>query len=232
MTERILLRFVALGDSLTVGFQPPGLYLPGREEFPYTSFLEAIIYRELPRKGLYHLEVSFINLGVPGDTTGRMLQRLQSQVAPLRPDYVIVWGGINDLFSLEEPEEIYYNLRRIYEMALECDIKPIACTLTSVLGYDELIPRIKRLNDLLRRHCRAHRIPMADLFSATADDSGRLRETFSSDGVHLSQAGYMKVANIIYYEALEKILEDCGRGDKCRTTGASLDALDENRSEV
>lgn len=212
MTERVLLRFVALGDSLTVGFQPPGLYLPGREEFPYTSFLETIIHRELPRKGLDHIEVSFINLGVLGDTTRRMLQRFPSQVAPLRPDYVIVWGGINDLFSLEEPEDIYSNLRRIYEIALECDIKPIACTLTPVLGYDELMPRIKRLNDLLRRHCRAHGIPIADLFSATADDAGRLREAFSSDGVHLSQAGYMKVASIIYHEVLEKILEDYGRG--------------------
>lgn len=207
MTRRIPLKFAALGDSLTVGFQPPGLYLPGREEFPYTSFLEAIVYRELHRKGLNHIEASFINLGVLGDTTRRMLQRLSSQVAPMRPDYVIVWGGINDLFSLEEPEEIYSNLRRIYEKALECDIKPIACTLTSVLGYDEFIPRIRRLNDLLRSHCRAHRIPIADLFSATSDDAGRLRETFSSDGVHLSQAGYMKVANTIYYEVLEKILE-------------------------
>ncbi len=212
MMRRVGVRFAALGDSLTVGFQPPGLYLPGREEFPYTSFLEAIIYRELHRKGLDHLEVSFINLGLIGDTTPRMLQRFSSQVAPLKPDYIIVWGGINDLFSMEEPEEVYSNLRRIYEGAEEADVKPIACTLTSVLGYDDLIPRIVRLNTLLKRHCVENGIPIADLFSATADPEGRLRETFSSDGVHLSQAGYMKVANTIYYEVLEKILEDYGMG--------------------
>jgi len=212
MAKRTWLRFVALGDSLTAGFQPPGLYLPGREEFPYTSFLEAILYRELPRKGLAHLEVSFVNLGVLGDTTRRMLQRFSSQVAPLRPDYVIVWGGINDLFSMVETEEAYSNLKGIYEMAEESDVKPIACTLTSVLGYDDLIPRIMRLNNLLKNYCVREGIPVADLFSATADDAGRLREAFSSDGVHLSQAGYMKVANTIYYEALEKILEEYGKG--------------------
>lgn len=211
MAKRGWLGFAALGDSLTVGFQPPRLYQPGRE-FPYTSFLEAIVYRELPRKGLGHLQVSFINLGVLGDTTRRMLQRFSSQVAPLRPDYVIVWGGINDLFSMVEPEDAYSNLRRIYRTAEECAVKPIACTLTSVLGYDEVIPRIVRLNNLLKNYCEDEKIPIADLFSATADDAGRLRETLSSDGVHLSQAGYMKVANTIYYEVLEKILEDHGKG--------------------
>lgn len=211
MAKGVRLRFAALGDSLTVGFQPQGLYPPGGEETPYTSFLEAIVYRELPRRGLRHLEVSFINLGALGDTTRRMLQRFPIQVLPLRPDYVIVWGGINDLFSMEEPEDVYSNLRRIYEVAREAKIGPIACTLTSVLGYDELIPKIMRLNNLLMDYCRGQGIPIADLFSATADDAGRLRENFSSDGVHLSQAGYMEVADTIYHEVLMKILEEHAR---------------------
>jgi len=206
MVDRI--RFVALGDSLTVGFQPPSAFLPGKEEFPYTRFLEIILSRELPEKGLGHLEVSFGNVGMLGDTTRSMLERFDAHVAALEPDYVIVWGGINDLFGLKAPEEIHGNLRRIYGKALEAGIKSVACTLTSVQGFDALLPQIRELNDLITGHCGAHGIPVADLFAATSDESGRLREAFSSDGVHLNHAGYQRVAYTIYFEVIEPLLEE------------------------
>ncbi|MFQ6054288.1 MAG: SGNH/GDSL hydrolase family protein, partial [Candidatus Bathyarchaeia archaeon] len=122
-------------------------------------------------------------------------------------DYVVVWGGINDLFMLWVPESVYGDLRRIYDRALEGDIGPIACTVTPVLGYDGLMPRIVELNNLIRGHCRERVIPYADLFTAVSDESGRLRETFSSDGVHLSYAGYHRVAYAIYHQVIEPILD-------------------------
>ena len=50
-------------------------------------------------------------------------------------------------------------------------------------------------------------IPIADLFDATSDEKGKLRASFSSDGVHLNNAGYRKVAYTIYYDVIESILE-------------------------
>ncbi|KON30052.1 hypothetical protein AC482_04860 [miscellaneous Crenarchaeota group-15 archaeon DG-45] len=206
MADGFALKFVALGDSLTVGFQPPGIFLPGREAFPYTRFLDIILSGELPRKGLGRLRVSFRNAGMLGDTVRSMLERFDGHVAAEEPDYVIVWGGINDLFMLRDPESIAGDLKRIYGRALEAGIGPIACAVTSVIGPDDIIPRVMELNQLIRGHCNDHGVPLADLFAATSDESGRLRETFSSDGVHLSQAGYRRVAHTIYYEAIEPIL--------------------------
>lgn len=211
MVGRIRLKFVALGDSLTVGFQPPDMFLTGREAFPYTRFLEIILSRELPKKGLSHIEVYFENAGILGDTTRSMLDRFEAHVAALEPNYAIVWGGINDLFMPQMPENIISNLKQIYRRAIEAGIGPIACTVSSVLGYDLLVPRILELNDLIREYCAEHDVPVADLFAATSDGSGRLREAFSSDGVHLSQAGYQRVAYTLYHEVIERILDRLGK---------------------
>jgi len=207
MVDDISLKFVALGDSLTVGFQSPDTFLPCMEEFPYTQFLETILSRELPKKGLSHIKFNFRNAGMLGDTTRSMLERFDVHVAALEPDYVIVWGGINDLFMLRTSEHILGNLKQIYRRARDAGVEPTASTVTSVLGNDPMLSRIVELNDMIRSHCTEHGIPVADLFAATSDESGRLRETFSSDGVHLSYAGYQKVAYTIYHDVIEPILD-------------------------
>lgn len=206
-SARVRLKFVALGDSLTVGFQSPSMFLPGKEEFPYTRLLDIILSRELPRKGLDHIQVSFRNAGMLGDTVRSMLERFKMHVASEEPDYVIVWGGINDLFMLRTPENIAFDLKQIYSMALEVGIGPIACTVTPVSGPNELVSSILELNDMVREYCIEEGVPFADLFAATSDESKRLRETFSSDGVHLSHAGYQRVAYTLYYEVIESILD-------------------------
>ena len=208
MVDKVTLKFVALGDSLTVGFQSPDIFLPGREEFPYTQFLETILVSELPKKGLSHVEVYFRNAGMLGDTSRSMLERFDIHVAALEPDYVIVWGGINDLFMLQPPGIILGNLKQFYGRAREAGVEPIACTVTSVLGYDSMVSRIMELNDMIRGHCKEHGIPVADLFAATSNKQGMLKETFSSDGAHLSHAGYLKVAYTIFYEVIEPILDE------------------------
>jgi len=202
------IKFVALGDSLTFGFQSPNIFLPGGEEFPYTQFLETILVSELPKKGLSRVEAYFRNVGMLGDTTRSMLQRFDAHVAALEPDYVIVWGGINDLFMLQSVDSILDNLKQIYWKAREADVEPIACTVTSVTGNDHIVPRIVELNDMIRSLCEEQGILIADLFAATSDENARLMETFSSDGVHLSSAGYRKIAYTIYYEVIEPILDN------------------------
>ncbi|MBS7619023.1 hypothetical protein KEJ21_00020 [Candidatus Bathyarchaeota archaeon] len=202
------IRFVALGDSLTVGFQAPSPFLPGSEEFPYTSLLEDIVENELQRRKLSSVEFSFINAGLLGDTTQTMLERFEVHVMPKNPDYVIIWGGINDLFTMKTPSTVFSNLMKIYVKSKETKIEPIACTLAPVLGYDEILPKIRELNAMIMEHCRNEGIKIVDLYSSLADDTGRLRESFSSDGVHLSNAGYKKVAYAIYYNLIEKMLDD------------------------
>ena len=197
--ERIT--FIALGDSLTYGFAPFGRGLP------YTSYLDNMVIVEQGRRGVGDVDFVFVNLGVNGDTTSGMLSRLESEVAPIGADYVIVWGGINDLFGGRSPSEVMENLRKIFARSRELGVEPVACTLTSITSKNPVVPRIWELNDLIREHCTDYRIRLVDLFGATSDESGLLMAGYSSDGAHLNAGGNRRVASAVYSEAVERILD-------------------------
>jgi lysophospholipase L1-like esterase len=208
MVGTVSLVFAALGDSLTRGFVPYDPFRPMGPGIPYTSYLDNLVIVELSRRGVEDVSVQFVNFGVNGDSTRGMLRRLESQVAPLGPDYVIVWGGINDLYGGSPPEDIMGNLRALYFKTSEIGAEPIACTLTSVTGSDAAIPPIRLLNELIRKHCSENSIPSVDLFAATSDDGGRLMRGFSSDGVHLTAAGNERVAHAIYEDVVKSVLNN------------------------
>jgi lysophospholipase L1-like esterase len=174
---------------------------------PYTSYLDNIVVTELSRRGIEDVSVQFVNFGVNGDTTRGMLGRLDSRVASLDPDYVIVWGGTNDLYGGFPPEDIMENLKALYVETSEIGAEPIACTLTSVAGFDAAIPLIRRLNELIREHCSENSILFADLYAATSDDEGRLEGRYSSDGVHLTAAGNERVARAVYMDVVEGLID-------------------------
>jgi lysophospholipase L1-like esterase len=193
--------FVALGDSLTYGFAPFGCGLP------YTSYLDNMVIVEQGRRGLRDIDFVFVNLGVNGDTTRGMLSRLGPEVAPIGADYVIVWGGINDLFGGRSPHEVVESLGKIYARSRELGIEPVACTLTSIIHQNTIVPRIWELNDLIRAHCAENRLRRVDLFRATSNESGLLVEGYSSDGAHLSAEGNRRIASTVYAEFVEQILD-------------------------
>ena len=207
MAGTLSLVFAALGDSLTRGFVPYDPSRPMGPGIPYTSYLDNIVITDLSRRGVEDVSVQFVNFGVNGDSTRGMLRRLESRVAPLEPDYVIVWGGINDLYGGSPPEDIMENLRALYVKTSEIGAEPIACTLTSVTGFDAAIQSIKAVNSMIVGHCSENSILFADLFGATSDDEGRLEGRFSSDGVHLTGEGNERVAQAIYEDVVKIVLE-------------------------
>ena len=206
MPGSVSLVFAALGDSLTRGFVPYDPFRPMGPGIPYTSYLDNIVVTELSRRGIEDVSVQFVNFGVNGDSTRGMLGRIDARVALLDPDYVIVWGGINDLYGGFPPGDTMENLKALYVKASEIGAEPIACTLTSVTGFDAMISPIRRLNEMIREHCSEGSILVADLFAATSDDGGRLEGQYSSDGVHLTAAGNERVAQAIYGDVVEGLI--------------------------
>ena len=211
MGDREKLTFVAIGDSLTAGFTPFDTSQPWGRGLPYTSYLDNIVVTELSKKGLENVECSFVNLGVNGDTTGGMLGRFDSDVASTNPDYVFVWGGINDLFGGRSPSEVIESLRKIYARARELRVEPVACTLTSIVHQNPIVPRIWELNDLIKAYCAESQIRLVDLFRAMSDEPGLLMEGYSSDGAHLNAEGNRRIASAVYIEFVEQILDSLVR---------------------
>ncbi|MEM7004921.1 MAG: arylesterase [Pseudomonadota bacterium] len=95
---------VMLGDSLTAGF---GL----AAEFALPEQTE----ERLRASG--H-DVTFVNAGVSGDTTGGGLARYDWSVASADPDMLIVALGANDYLQGQSPEQARDNLSAIIERGL------------------------------------------------------------------------------------------------------------------
>lgn len=199
-------RVVALGDSLTVGFHSYDILGNVEMLTPYTDVLAERIGKELRRD---RLSVDVVNKGVIGELTGQMLARFDIDVIRLSPRIVIILGGSNDLGWGLAPDEVFSNLRGMYDLSLGNRISPIACSVPSILGFDEGIPPRIALNALIREHCEKARLRFVDLFAATMDPSTkRLASRYSSDGLHLNAEGYAKLGNAIYDEGLRPVLRE------------------------
>ena len=196
---------VAFGDSLTVGYQSPTYDEELPQPTPYTSILSKRV-DEMLRGGKSTFSVKFLNKGIVGELTDEMAGRFTRDVFEPRPDAVIILGGSNDLGWGLEPSGIAKNLAGMYDKALKSGIRPVACTVPSVLGYDEGIPPRRQLNGLIKSYSAALGIHCVDLFTATADSAGRLREEFSNDGLHLSPLGYEAMADAIFTDAVREIV--------------------------
>ena len=194
--------FVALGDSLTTGFTP---YLtdPG---IPYTTYLQDLASTKQSETSIDKINCKFVNLGVNGDGTRGMNERMITEVTPKEPDHVIIWGGIHDLFGGRTPIHVLENLEQMYMMARAQDIEPIACTLTSVTYQEVIVSTIRELNSLIRQYCEENRIRLADIFRVMSNESGLLLEEYSSDGLHLNNDGNKRIAETIYSEVVKPIL--------------------------
>jgi lysophospholipase L1-like esterase len=208
-TGPLLVRVVALGDSLTVGFQSYGFNADVQRSTPYTDFLHALAKGD---SQLSSLSVEIINKGVNGDLTEQMLARFDFDVVCLSPAIVIILGGSNDLGLGLPPREVFLNLREMYELSLGKGITPIACAVPSILGFDAGIPPRLTLNELIGEYSSKRGLRCADLFRATKDRDARLALQYSSDGLHLNTEGYRKVADTIYEEALRPLLRVVGAG--------------------
>jgi lysophospholipase L1-like esterase len=81
---------LCVGDSHTYG-------LPLPEEDSYPAQLEVALHARHPER-----RFEIVNLGIPGLNSAFVANRLERQLHQLRPDLVIVWVGINNLWNVVE----------------------------------------------------------------------------------------------------------------------------------
>jgi acyl-CoA thioesterase-1 len=213
--------FVAFGDSLTVGYQSPTLGDELPRPTPYTEFLKERV-RKMPNLGnAGACRAEFLNRGIVGELTEDMLDRFDLDVVKAEPDFVIILGGSNDLGWGVEPQHVAGNLIEMYGEAVRHGILPIACTVPSILGFDEGIPPRLVLNQLIKNYSVGHDQVCVDLFTATCDSTtGRLREECSGDGLHMNTRGYETMAEVIFSEAVRDIVLGHRRGEVSSSSGS------------
>jgi hypothetical protein len=158
------------------------------------------------------------NKGKGGEESTAVRARFDRDVIANKPDAVLVWGHINDIFRAppEKLEQVKRtacdNFRVMHEQARVAGIEMLIATeVTLTVGdgwldqlrgfvgrlrgrenYNETINRhVKDVNACLRTYAAAQRLKLLDLEKAVDSGNGSRRAEYSTDdGSHISPAGY------------------------------------------
>jgi len=159
-----------------------------------------------------------VNRGVSGQESVEMLARFETDVLALKPDAVIIWGFINDVFRSDRTK-IEQTLKRTRDSILAMvasarkeGITPVLATEVTIRGkegwpesfqaivgsllgkqsyQDYVNGHVVSTNRWIRDLAVREGILLLDLESVLADQQGvRRKELSQPDGSHISQRGY------------------------------------------
>jgi len=159
-----------------------------------------------------------VNKGVSGQQSFEMLARFETDVVALKPDAVIIWGFINDVFR-NDRDRMDQTLKRareclavMVESARKAHIRPILATEVTIrgkAGFEETVSgfvggllgkesyqdyvngQVMQTNRWIRDMAAREQISLFDYEAILSDGSGpRKKEFAQDDGSHITSAGY------------------------------------------
>ena len=154
---------------------------------------------------------NFAGRGIGGQVSSQMLVRFRRDVVDLKPKYVVILAGINDIARNDgyiSLENTFGNIVSMCELAKANKIKPVLCTL--VPSYNirwrpaikDTKEQVDRLNDMIKAYAKAKHYKLVDYATILGDAEGKTRGDYSQDTVHPHLAGYK-----VMEEALLKVLK-------------------------
>ncbi len=175
--------FIFLGDSLTA-------YYPLNE--------------------LYD-DIAVVNSGVPGYTTDDILNNIDSMVSVYNPTKVFLLIGTNDIKIGKTTEEIVDNIDKIVNNILIKrpktkiyieSIYPINDTNDEKINHESVSNRtneqIREINKKLKKYCKDNNYTYIDMYSELVDNEGNLSLKYTTEGIHISDLGYLKITKVLY----------------------------------
>ena len=211
-SSKALFRILAFGDSLTTG------NTGGEEDKamnkPYTIRLSKLLVEKHP-----NLEFKVDNKGIYGELVcGEMTSRLPKVLKECGPyDIVIILGGTNDIIEPKQDfvDTLFEGIKSLHSVVKGHRAKCIALTIPETDIYFKDLGkkdqswvkeegeqiRLKVNKKLRQSICPGdHEVVLCDLAmkfpqqSLSAEDLDK----FWSDGLHFTEEGYKKMAEIIY----------------------------------
>lgn len=214
MPEKVPRKIICLGDSITGQ--------PNLKSYLKWSFVLECMCEARMGEG----NVTVLNRGIGGDSTGGALQRLQKDVVDEKPDIVIILLGGNDAGAKRSRAEVKSNLETIVR-------KCRAAGANVLLLQYHVIPNpehpetawthLDDNNDLIAEVADAERVPVLDLAQPMQDafKSSKVNELLShkngvavwetkpilqehlvssKDGVHLNPGGELVFARTVFWK--------------------------------
>lgn len=139
------------------------------------------------------------NRGIAGDVTAGVINRL-AEIYYYKPKKVFLKIGINDMFQDElTPEYIASNIQSIVDkIHLESpETKIYVHTILPTSNNTTLKAKIAATNTIIKNSIQTNYYQVIDLHPLFADANDLIISSYSTDGIHLSEAGYMIWQNFI-----------------------------------
>jgi lysophospholipase L1-like esterase len=169
-------------------------------------------YVQLVKDGLLRsgVKMEVVPAGVPGDTSAKMLARLEKSVLFHKPTWMFLSCGVNDAMTPASIEDFKRNITEIIDKAQAAGIKVLVMS-TTVRNEDlnsVANKNIEPFNQFLRELIRDRKLPFADndaqMRSELKRRAGEKGLQLTIDGVHMNGYGNQIMA--------ASILESLGVG--------------------
>jgi lysophospholipase L1-like esterase len=208
-------RFLAFGDSLTVGevTQPTGMRASDGSPYlrlvvvPAASYPTQLLTQLRGRYTGQTTQLQVANSGNAAEWAEDGAKRLPGVLANARPEAVLLLEGINDISALGTP-----GVQRAW-LAIDTMAKEVRnrggrlflATLPPTRSGSKSVPLtlVQSLNSLIRTTARGENAVLVDLYEALSSDVNRY---IGVDGVHPTEAGYQRMADT-FFAAIRTDLE-------------------------
>lgn len=139
-----------------------------------------------------------VNVGVGGQDSREMLARFQTDVMSLRPAKVVIEAGTNDVGGV-------VGVEAISAMAEAATAGGAKVLVISVMSRNVALPvalptirtAIQVFNSQLLTLCNSYGYRYVDAYNATLAADGSLRSELTTDGLHMNDAGYLILTNLL-----------------------------------
>ena len=198
------------GDSITDAgrsYEDPHLLGEG-----YVKYAAKYLQEAYPQ-----VEFEFINLGISGNQTLSLVNRLDRDFIDVQPDIVSILIGINDVWHHAEdrswiPDEIFEERYRAVLQAIKDKtnakimmLEPFLIPVEDKLYYrEDLYKKIEIERSLAREYADAY-VPLDGLLASAY--IGNEPTAFAADGVHPTAFGADYIGKI-YCEYMKKIIDN------------------------
>lgn len=166
---------LAFGDSLTYGTGTS-------RDNAYPAILETLVQRKV------------INAGVPGEISGKALQRLPGLIAQYQPALIILCHGGNDILRKLNIQQTKENLQQMINLANQHNIQLV------IIGVPEF-GLFLNASPIYKELANANHLPIES--NTLGDILGT--NTLKSDHIHPNAKGYQRLA-----EAILSLLKKAG----------------------
>ena len=171
---------------------------------PGLIFIGDSIVEYFPIHELLQSPKHMVNRGVRGYKTDLLREHLDAHVFGTAVDQIFLLIGTNDIGKEIPQKETLDNVEAVLQAIMrDFPLLPVSQEERyKQKVYVRTNEKIQSLNQAYRELAQAyHQVSYVDVYSSLLDEKGQLAEAYTTDGLHLSVAGYRILA-----QALQEIL--------------------------